>query len=312
MPRYLIILLLSFACHGQQKTAYHIRTIAFYPSNSLYDTINDPNTKDELHPIHKQKGNKTTFYFENLDHVASEIKTIGKDKTNESPTIIGLSNVENEQVLIDLLQTKALKNEKYEYIHVDSEDWMGRDLAILYKPKLFSIIDYQLIPLSHKSGKSFKSIGVLYIKGQLEGEITHILVTHWNKNNSEFNKKQINYAKYTLEENIKKILTKDKNAKIIIIGNFNKNPTDDSIQKLAIKNKLFNPYELNYQKGEYTSYFKRNPILNYQIILSSNFQKTKSNKGYLFYKSLIFNSVTSENNTKTLMRPTYIFVIKKQ
>ena len=125
------------------------------------------------------KETQKTSYTKYLDHIANQIASIGKEKTKESPAIIGLSNIENENVLIDLLETKALKNEKYDYVHIDSEDWMGRDLALLYKTKYFSIIDYQLYSIKQKNNIRLKTHGVLHIQGKFEEETIHIILNHW-------------------------------------------------------------------------------------------------------------------------------------
>ena len=131
-----------FVLHSQQKEKqYNIRTIAFYNVENLFDTINDPNKNDESSPIMEMKGNRSKVYWSKMNNMAMVISQIGYEKTNTSPAIIGLSEVENRNVLEDLVATKDLKDKDYEIIHFDSPDYRGIDVALLYQKRYFKPID---------------------------------------------------------------------------------------------------------------------------------------------------------------------------
>ncbi|MEN8857172.1 MAG: endonuclease/exonuclease/phosphatase family protein, partial [Flavobacteriaceae bacterium] len=121
-------------CFSQNYgTSYKIRTVAFYNLENLFDTINDITKNDEASPMMELKGNRSQVYWDKIDKLATVISLIGKDKSNTSPAIIGVSEVENRAVLEDLIHSDKLKSKGYRIIHYDSPDKRGIDVALLYQ-----------------------------------------------------------------------------------------------------------------------------------------------------------------------------------
>ena len=101
--------LIVSAIYSQSKEKkYHIRTIAFYNLENLFDTINDVTINDEASPIMELKANRSEVYWDKIDKLSSTIAQIGADRSNTSPAIIGVSEVENLSVLEDLIKSKHL------------------------------------------------------------------------------------------------------------------------------------------------------------------------------------------------------------
>ena len=122
---------------------YSIRTIAFYNVENLFDTINNPDKNDEASPIMELKANKSKVYWDKIDKLSSVISLIGKEKTQTAPVIIGVAEVENKAVLIDLINSKLLKKFDYDIIHYESPDARGIDVALLYQKKYFKPIYHE-------------------------------------------------------------------------------------------------------------------------------------------------------------------------
>ena len=57
------------------------------------------------------------------------------------PDIVGLEEVENAFVLRQLLRNTALRKTDYKYIHYDSPDRRGIDVALLYRSSVLELID---------------------------------------------------------------------------------------------------------------------------------------------------------------------------
>jgi endonuclease/exonuclease/phosphatase family metal-dependent hydrolase len=96
------------------------------------------------------------------------------------------------------------------------------------------------------------------------------------------------FAAQKVSEIIDQILTTERDAKIIIMGDFNDNPKNDSIQFLKNQQKLYTPMEtlLSYTRGSANHNFKW--ILFDQILMTPNF--LESQKGNLkFFKADIFD-----------------------
>ena len=108
---YLLFFLLSIVntiFSQKEEKRYMIRTIAFYNLENLFDTINDVTKNDEASPMMELKANKSKVYWDKIDKLGSTIAQIGADKTKTSPAIIGVSEVENLNVLEDLVKSKHL------------------------------------------------------------------------------------------------------------------------------------------------------------------------------------------------------------
>ena len=286
---------------NQGKKSYVINTIAFYNLENLFDTIDNPLKKDEYSPILQMKTNKSEAYWGKIDNMARVLSEIGKEKTGKSAAIIGICEIENSAILDDLLNTSYFKNQPYDYIHQESPDWRGIDVALIYNTTLFSPSDYKSYELKAWNDKGYRvrTRNQLLVSGYLDNELIHLIINHWPSQRS--GKDKTSYlrnlsAKLTLSILVE-IERENRNPKIIIMGDFNDNPTDNSIKKiLAVKsdkkklkeNDLFNPFENMFKKGMSTLGFRDNINLFDQFILSSSIS-TNNYKVYQFYKAGIFN-----------------------
>ena len=62
-------------------------------------------------------------------------------ETGRLPDIVGLEEVENAFVLRQVLQKTALRKTDYKYVHYDSPDRRGIDVALLYRSSVLELID---------------------------------------------------------------------------------------------------------------------------------------------------------------------------
>ena len=89
--------------NAQEKKTYKIHTVAFYNLENLFDTINDPIKFDEASPMMELKTNRSAVYKKKVRNMASVIAQIGFDSAHNSPALIGVSEVENREVLEDVV-----------------------------------------------------------------------------------------------------------------------------------------------------------------------------------------------------------------
>ena len=123
----------------------------------------------------------------------------------------------------------------------------------------------------------------------MNDEIIHIYVNHWPSKRSGFDetrKKRIEIAAI-LHQEIDSI--EEANPKIVIMGDFNDNPDDDSIQKHLVNENFRNPSLELYKNGQGASKFYGQWMLFDQIILSINFFEQEPNK-FTFQQAHIFNA----------------------
>jgi predicted extracellular nuclease len=225
----LIIVLIATTGISQKKEK---TTIAFYNVENLFDTIDNPLTRDEdFLPQGKLKWN-TQRYQDKLSKLAKVLSSI---TPNNLPGIIGLCEVENRNVVAELAAQNHLRKGKYRIIHKDSPGNRGIDCALLYKKRVFKPVAQQNISISIPSNPNFKTRDILYVKGKLyKKEYLHIFVTHWPSRRGGQKKSEKN--RIAVAEEIKSvtdsILKMNEDAKIVIMGDFNDEPSNKAVQEI--------------------------------------------------------------------------------
>ena len=298
-----ILIVISINSIAQEKRNFKIHTIAFYNVENLFDTINDVNKNDEASPIMEIKFNRSEIYNKKVNNMARVIADIGTDLVKKSPSIVGLCEVENRNVIEDLLKDKNLKDKNYEIIHYDSPDERGIDVAMIYNEDVFKITStksHELIIYDNKSSKRNYTRDQLVVSGLLEGELIHLIVNHWpSRSGGEERSRAGRMAAAELNKKIIDSLQgKYKDAKIITMGDFNDDPHDDSMKKIlnakkhikdVKENGIYNPMEtILSDQGIGTNAYRDVWQLFDQILVSKHFLN-KNYNSYQFYKAGVFN-----------------------
>ncbi|WP_339916016.1 endonuclease/exonuclease/phosphatase family protein [Yeosuana marina] len=299
----MVLLLLSSLSpiKAQAKKTYKIHTVAFYNLENLFDTINDPTKFDESSPIMELKTNRSKVYKEKIHNMAKVIADIGFTDTHNTPALIGVSEVENREVLETLINDSLLYKKDYGIIQYPSPDIRGIDVALLYQKNLF-------IPISSSSHelkiyddnrKRVFTRDQLLVSGQLDGDLIHIIVNHWpsRRGGINSNPKRIAAAKLT-KHMVDSLQIIDPYAKVFIMGDLNDDPTSPSVKDvLKTKRKktkvrfkgLYNPYENFYRNGLGTTAYRDSWSLFDQIMMTEPWVD-KDFSTYKFFKAGIFNA----------------------
>ena len=227
-------------------------SVVFYNLENLFDIYNDPETHDdEFTPQGVKQWNETRYQKKlyNMERVLFDIAAQQK----EYPIVIGVSEIENRSVLEDLISQPKLKGANYRICHYDSPDARGVDVAFLYRPDVFKIQGSDNIKLHVEGLPNFRTRDLVVMWGTIEDEPFYFLVSHWpsrlgGKEASQFKRdacaKQIREIKDSL-------LRENPATKVIGMGDFNDDATDDSIvEVMGAKGKVkelesgdfFNPY----------------------------------------------------------------------
>ncbi|WP_274474152.1 endonuclease/exonuclease/phosphatase family protein [Mangrovimonas aestuarii] len=305
----LLSFLISFYSKGQDKKKYQIHTIAFYNLENLFDTINDPAKYDEASPIMELKIDKQQVYKKKIKNMARVISDIGHDLSKNAPVIIGIAEIENQNVLEDLVNDSALLAFDYGIVHYDSPDLRGIDVALLYQKKWFTPINTSKheLKIYDDEKKRVYTRDQLLVSGKLNGELIHITVNHWpSRRGGEARSKPKRMAAAKLCKSIVDSLqTIDPYAKIFIMGDLNDNPVNASLKKVlktqhnsddvSIKG-IYNPMENLYKKGIGSNAFRDSWSLFDQILISQPLLE-KDYSSFRFYKADIFNEnyLTTKN-----------------
>lgn len=326
-----------------QEKKFKIHTIAFYNLENLFDTINNPQKLDEYSPIMELKTNRNVAYEKKVKNMARVISKIGFDTTRNTPSIIGVCEVENKTVLEDLVNDSLLIHKDYGIIHFDAPDVRGIDVALLYQKKIFVPLNTQKFELKIYDDKDHSRIYTrdqLLVSGKFEGELTHFIVNHWpSRRGGESRSKPKRLAAAKLSKRIiDSLQSNNPYSKIFVMGDFNDNPTNSSIKKVLKAKELkykvnlkgiYNPFTKYYKNGLGTTAYRDTWSLFDQILITkpllekdfSSFRFYKAgifNKNYLInkkgqYKGYPFRSFSNGGFTNGFSDhfPVYVYVIKE-
>ena len=245
----LCMALLAVATISAQDKPY---SVVFYNLENLFDIYNDPETHDDEFTPHGVKQWNEIRYQKKLTNMERVLFDIAAQQ-KEYPIVIGVSEIENRSVLEDLISQPKLKGANYRICHYDSPDARGVDVAFLYRSDVFKIQGSDNIKLHVEGLPNFRTRDLVVMWGTIEDEPFYFLVSHWpsrlgGKEASQFKRdacaKQIREIKDSL-------LRENPATKVIVMGDFNDDATDDSIvEVMGAKGKVwelekgdfFNPY----------------------------------------------------------------------
>lgn len=266
-------------------------SIGFYNLENLFDTIDDSRTLDDDFTESSEKNWNEKRFQKKVKKLGRVISSIGYEDIQHPPVLLGVAEVENAAVLDALVSSKFLRKKDYGYVHFDSPDERGIDTALLYRKDYFSVIkkEAHTVYLTDDKGSRDFTRDILHVHGTLEDQSLHLLVNHWpsrRKGTSETSHKRVTAANRNLEI-LENIFGEDPEARVIIMGDFNDDPTSESVQRL-VTTEMYNPMEVLLTKYEGTSSYRDTWHLFDQIIVSHNFLKGHENP-FQFKTAKIFN-----------------------
>ena len=149
-------------------------------------------------------------------------------------TVIGLAEIENYLVLHELLTKTPLKYENYQIVHFESEDFRGIETGVLYNADLFLLLHAAAIKIITPEDSSFRTRDIIYLKGLMENDTIHLFYNHWTSRYRGLleSKDYRLLAAKQLKMAIDSIYAINPLANILCLGDYNDNPTDESIQYL--------------------------------------------------------------------------------
>ena len=248
MNRKSILVFLFFAISLTVYAQTKPYKIVFYNLENFFDTVNDPEVlDDEFTPEGPKKWTQDKYdkKLHNMERVFFDIAAINKDY----PVVIGVSEVENRNVLEDIVAAPKLAPANYRIVHHDSPEARGVDVAFFYRADVFKLEGEKAIRTIIPSLPNFKTRDILTMWGKIDGEDFLFMVGHWpsrlgGKEASEYKRIAVGEQMRSIADSVKQIRP---DVKVVLMGDFNDDPTDPSItQGLGAKLKV---KEL--QKGDY-------------------------------------------------------------
>lgn len=225
---FLCLLFLCTSCFSYSQEQKSEFSIMFYNVENLYDTFDNPHTlDDEFTP-------RGARYWTNK-RLNDKLLAVSKVIMNVSgffpPDVIGLCEIENRFVLERLIKDTPLKKYPYKIIHKESPDSRGIDVALLYNSERIYPLDYRFYGITN-GDSLIQTREILYFSGIVDQKDTlHFFVNHWKSRYDGLLETKQNraLAARTLRAHIDSLFKDNSNSKIVILGDFNDQPTDISL-----------------------------------------------------------------------------------
>ena len=222
-----MILLHSFCLHSQ--TDSNSIGIMFYNTDNFFDPLNDSLTNDDSYT----NDGMNRWSYKKMYHKRNQIAKVFLSVSGwEPPALIGLAEIENDVVLECLIRHPGLKKRGYRFIHFESKDSRGIDVALLYRPDQVEIIKTYQFFILFPFEPSRKNRNILYAAVKIPiNDTLHLFVNHWTSRfgGSGATILKRDYYAEILKKKVDSLLIINPDSYIIIMGDFNDYPTDNSI-----------------------------------------------------------------------------------
>ncbi|MFA6832395.1 MAG: endonuclease/exonuclease/phosphatase family protein [Bacteroidaceae bacterium] len=286
----------------------------FYNLENLFDTIDNEGVMDEEFLPTSKKHYGTKIYNEKLHNMAKVFADVAKINDNQFPIVIGVAEVENKGVLVDLLNQPSLKNSGLDIMHRDSRDIRGIDVAFLYRADLFNLQGMRMfaIPQEPIDGHEYITRDVISMWGTISNEKFFFMCCHWPSRRggseaSDFRRVDAAKVVHHIADSLK---INEPDTRVVMMGDFNDDPFNNSLYnevggkgtlKEAENTGYFNPFYAILNDGVGTLRYNGKWNLFDNILVSTNLvdgkkgtlQLLKDNQdkyyGFTFRAPYLFN-----------------------
>lgn len=229
----IIFLLLSISLYAQKSDTIFV---AFWNQENFFDAVDDPNKNDEefLPTGDKEWTNERLDIKENR-----HARIIRSMNNNKGPDLLGVCEVEHETVL-DSMISKYLSDINYKVAYLESPDNRGIDNGLIYNADKFKVLSVKGDTVHLSDGYPTRLIlGVRLLT--INNDTLIVYVNHWPSRRGGEEKSEPNRvsAAETLRKSVDKDFGNNPNAKIIIIGDFNDEPGNNSILKTLMAHPVY-------------------------------------------------------------------------
>ena len=256
--------------------------VMFYNLENLYDCSDDPRTNDDDFTPNGKMHWDLRKYKRKLENIADCLVQV-KNEFGQYPALLGVSEIENDKVLADLSAQSRIAGAGYKFIHYDSGDERGVDVGLLYDSRRFKMEGSDHIKLRLRNHREFLGRDILVVWGLLEGERFLIYVCHWPSRRGEV-AKHIGFRRAgaeTVRDHSHEMEEKLGPCKVIIMGDMNDEPGDDSLALLlgarenvdevaegGFFNPFFRPWKYGYGSSMHNGKWRMfdNIIVNYALL----------------------------------------------
>ena len=205
--------------------------IMFYNVENLFDPFDDSTKADEEYLPGGIRGWTYNRMKRKQINISKVVLSLGGW---DAPEIIGLCEVENRFVLHQLTTDTPLKNFGYKIVHYESPDPRGIDVALLYRPDKFRVLYSAPVSIRFPFDPVSRTRDILFVKGiACKKDTLNIFVNHWPSKygGSIATIPKRKFVASVLRKHVDSLLAVNPNSNILIMGDLNDSPVDESVAK---------------------------------------------------------------------------------
>ena len=250
--------------------------IMFYNVENLF--VADEKPMRKVHQAVSGLRNWNESRFQNKLFKIAHVFELVKEEKGSMPCLIGLSEVQGSKPIEELLKQKPF-DETYSFIHYESMDERGVDVALLYNRSKIEIVSSQPISfffeVDDQDPENYDTTrDVLHCKLKYRGAIINVFVLHMpSKRENDVNKPKRIYMVNELKERINALIGEGES--VIVMGDFNENPDDENSRRLIFNKEnteiLINPFFEMFKSRMFSTFHFKFGLLFDQIIMSKDF-----------------------------------------
>lgn len=223
-----VVVFLPFLCVlGDAQIHFSVMS---YNVENLFDTVNDPLVEDdEFTPAGNRFWTKSRYYRK-LQHVAQVIQAAGEWT---GVALVGLCEVENDSVVEHLLRRTPLYKEGYQYCMTHGCDKRGINVALLYQRDQFRMLGMEELHVP-TAVRERPTRNILHVWGEvLSSDTLDVFVCHLpSRYGGELaSRKRRKEAVGVLKKCIDSLFFFRKSPKILVMGDFNDTPQDETLEQ---------------------------------------------------------------------------------
>jgi len=225
----LLLVCLNSTAQNHEKRNFKVMC---YNVENYFDCVDDSLTNDSEYLPMGMRGWNNTKYQKKQNNIGKVITSIGGW---DAPALVGLCEIESEKGLYDLTHYSGLKNLRYKYLHHESPDARGIDVALLYQPRMFKPIHNEAINIIFPHAPASKTRDILFASGVIPtGDTLHIFVCHFpSRLGGELESEDRRmYVASVVRLKVDSIFAINQNSNIIIMGDFNDYPNNKSMAEV--------------------------------------------------------------------------------
>lgn len=197
---------------------------------NYFDWRDDPVTLDEpFTPSGEYHWNRKKFYAKR-NAVAKTVIASAEAFGGRLPAVVGLCEVENRWVLESLLNETVLSKCGYGYLHRESPDPRGIDVALLYDRSRCRLLESGFLRV-----EEFATRDIIFAKLDYDGDTLFVFLNHWPSKYGgakESDPKREAVARI-LAHKADSVLCADPDARIVMMGDFNDTPEAEVCRRLC-------------------------------------------------------------------------------